>query len=390
VDVGDSRELPPEAIWYLTHLDRALPKGGAVVREHPKIAATAQRVLELWRDGEKSVVFCFYVATGRALRAHISHAIEEYLLREAARQLRIDVAERDRVAAEVERLSLRFFDPDAPVTKAATATVQDLFSNFDLSNGERVQAVDVVLRFLRTPSFLVRYTNLAETNRVKAFQRALDKTDASGRSLRVKLEGFGQFLVDRIDEERAELLAALAAINTGAITTSADDSLLPGEDVDRREAILPKVRLANGGTSREARRRLMLTFNTPFFPEMLVSSAVMGEGVDLHHECRHTVHHDLDWNPSVLEQRTGRLDRLGSKAEITGLPIVVYEPFLEGTQDEKQFRVVKDRERWFNVVMGEKLELDERATERLAERVPLPAEAAEEIALRLEVHRGRG
>ena len=129
----------------------------------------------------------------------------------------------------------------------------------------------------------------------------------------------------------------------------------------------------------------MLTFNTPFFPEVLISSAVMGEGVDLHHECRHTVHHDLDWNPSVLEQRTGRLDRLGSKAEITGLPIVVYEPFLEGTQDEKQFRVVKDRERWFNVVMGEKLELDERSTERLAERVPLPAQAAEEIAMRLEV-----
>jgi hypothetical protein len=385
VEAEESRELPPEATWYLTHLDRALPRGGAVVRAHPKIAATARRVLDLWCEGEKSVVFCFYVATGRALRAHISHAIEEYLLQEAARQLRIDVSERERIAAEVERMSLRFFDPDAPVTKAATATVEDLFSNLDLGDVERAQAVDVALRFLRTPSFLVRYTNLAETNRVKAFERAIEKPDASGRSLRAKLEGFGRYLVDRIDEERAELLAALAAINTGVISTSADDLLLPGEDIDRREALLPNVRLANGGTSREARRRLMLTFNTPFFPEVLISSAVMGEGVDLHHECRHTIHHDLDWNPSVLEQRTGRLDRLGSKAEITGLPIVVYEPYLEGTQDEKQFRVVKDRERWFNVVMGEKLELDERSTERLADRVPLPAEAAAEIALRLQV-----
>jgi SNF2 family DNA or RNA helicase len=129
----------------------------------------------------------------------------------------------------------------------------------------------------------------------------------------------------------------------------------------------------------------MLTFNTPFFPEVLISSAVMGEGVDLHLECRHTIHHDLDWNPSVLEQRTGRLDRLGSKSELTGQPIVVYEPFLEGTQDERQYRVVKDRERWFNVVMGEKLELDERSTERLAERVELPEAAARELALRLEV-----
>ena len=67
----------------------------------------------------------------------------------------------------------------------------------------------------------------------------------------------------------------------------------------------------------------------------------MAEGVDLHLECRHVIHHDLDWNPSVLEQRTGRVDRLGSKGEVTGLPIDVYEPFLEATQDEKQFRVVQ-------------------------------------------------
>ena len=91
----------------------------------------------------------------------------------------------------------------------------------------------------------------------------------------------------------------------------------------------------------------------------------------------------------MLEQRTGRLDRLGSKAEVTKLPIVVYEPFLEATQDEKQYRVVKDRERWFNVVMGEKLELDEASTDRLAERVELPAEAAAELAFRLEVVRRR-
>ena len=87
----------------------------------------------------------------------------------------------------------------------------------------------------------------------------------------------------------------------------------------------------------------------------------------------------------MLEQRTGRLDRLGSKAELSALSIVVYEPFLEGTQDEKQFRVVKDRKRWFNVVMGESLQLDEWATGRLAKRVPLPPELARELSLRLEV-----
>ena len=29
----------------------------------------------------------------------------------------------------------------------------------------------------------------------------------------------------------------------------------------------------------------------------------------------HMIHHDLCWNPSNLEQRTGRIDRIGAKAE---------------------------------------------------------------------------
>lgn len=60
----------------------------------------------------------------------------------------------------------------------------------------------------------------------------------------------------------------------------------------------------------------------------------------------------MDWNPSSLEQRTGRIDRLGAKAERSGKSIRVYLPYVEGCQDEKLFRVVMDRERWFGVVMG--------------------------------------
>jgi superfamily II DNA/RNA helicase len=71
---------------------------------------------------------------------------------------------------------------------------------------------------------------------------------------------------------------------------------------------------------------LMLTFNTPFFPEVLIASSVMAEGVDLHQQYCHVIHHDLDWNPSTLEQRTGRVDRIGSKAEGVNLPVIIYEP----------------------------------------------------------------
>jgi hypothetical protein len=68
------------------------------------------------------------------------------------------------------------------------------------------------------------------------------------------------------------------------------------------------------------------------------------------------------------------------------MPIVVYEPFLEATQDEKQYRVVKDRERWFNVVMGERLELDEASTDRLAARIPPPDDLARALTLHLGIN----
>jgi SNF2 family DNA or RNA helicase len=96
----------------------------------------------------------------------------------------------------------------------------------------------------------------------------------------------------------------------------------------------------------------MRSFNTPFFPDIFVCSQVMGEGVDLHRYCRHVIHHDLDWNPSSIEQRTGRVDRLGCKAEGRH-PIPVYLPYLAGTADERQYRVMTDRESWVRIVMGQ-------------------------------------
>jgi hypothetical protein len=115
----------------------------------------------------------------------------------------------------------------------------------------------------------------------------------------------------------------------------------------------------------------MRTFNTPFFPDVLVCSEVMGEGVDLHRFCRHVIHHDLAWNPSDIEQRTGRIDRLGCKAEGRHA-IVSYLPYLGGAADERQFRVMRDREQWFQVVMGQQAVADLITAETVEASSPLP------------------
>lgn len=373
--------------WYLDKLEAALPlKDHHNSAAHPKISATVKRVLAAWQEGEKVLVFCHYVATGRVLRQVISGFIEDEIIRRGAGKLGCKPAE---ASAQLERIGKRFFDVDSSIRQACDAELVDILGCYAGLLPHAALLQEITRRYLRTPSFLVRFFPLAADNLDKAAVRqAFASGDGSGRSLRDVLHDFFDFLENRcVAEERTRYLEAIRSTQTGTITGQEAQATF-GDDERQgaaTERLLPNVRLVNGAVKQETRQRLMLTFNSPFFPEVLIASSVMAEGVDLHRFCRYVIHHDLCWNPSTLEQRTGRVDRIGAKMERCGQPIRVYLPYLAETQDEKMYRVVMDRERWFNVVMGEKFKVDARTTEKLARRVPLPASVAQELAFRLEV-----
>jgi hypothetical protein len=386
VSSASALEVSPQLRWYLDRIASALPddttEGWAA---HPKIAATVDRVRELWCNGEKALVFCFYVETGRALRSHISRVLREEILSRAATSLSMEGAADEDVLAALDRIGERLLRSTSRGYGAFRAEIRSLAGNLDEAMQEQV--AEIVTRFMRTPSFLVRFVDLSRSASVSDLLAGLERPDLSGATLADRVRAFASMLEQLVDIESEELVGALTGIQTGSISSTAED-FDPSERARHREVMLPNVRLANGGVRQDTRRRLMLAFNTPFFPEVLVASSVMAEGVDLHRDCRHIIHHDLDWNPSTLEQRTGRVDRIGSKAERTRLPVVIYEPYLAGTHDEKMFRVVKDRERWFGVVMGEAPTADERATEQQASRVPLPLALAEQLTMDLSLHAG--
>lgn len=387
----DSGELPvsTEAMrWYLDKLERLIPRGDAEAsRTHPKIAATVDRALALWRAGEKVVVFCHYIATGRVLRQRISEAVSHDIRVTGARKLNCPSHE---VYEHIERIGKRFFDEDSPIRQACDEAATRLLDYFPALSEYHDDLIDIVRRNIRTPSFLVRYFPLGEQLDAEAMKAALQTTDDSGLSLENLLRDFFEFLVSHCGEEdRRRYIEAVKAIQTGAhfgrdTSRAFTDDELQGE---QPEMLVPNVRLVNGTTKPDTRQRLMLTFNTPFYPEILVTSNVLAEGVDLHLNCRYVIHHDLCWNPSTLEQRTGRIDRIGAKAERCGRPIHIYLPYIAETQDEKMYRVVMDRERWFSVVMGENYKVDAKTVEKLASRIPLPVAAAENLAFRLEVSR---
>ncbi len=386
-DLGGGRDTAvtdsPQLKWYLDRIATALPTSDvAGWASHPKVAATVKRVLELWCAGEKTLVFCFYVETGRALRAHISRALRDEIVARAATALSMDPADDTAVLEAVDRIAERLLRADTRGFDAFRGRVRALAANLDHATQEQV--ADVVIRFMRTPSFLVRFVDLSLDASVDDLLAGLDRLDTSGTTLAERVEVFAAAFGQKVDLEREELLAALNGIQTGGIRSTAED-FDPSELTRNRDVLLPNVRLANGPVKRETRRRLMLTFNSPFFPEVLIASSVMAEGVDLQKDCRQVIHHDLDWNPSTLEQRTGRVDRIGSKAEAVHLPVVIYEPYLAGTHDEKMYRVVKDRERWFGVVMGETPESGELATERQEARIPLPIALGETLTMNLSL-----
>ena len=380
-------ESSGELDWYMARLEECVPRDDASASmSHPKIMATAKRVVHSWLQGEKTLVFCHFVATGKALRRAISHAIRQEITRLGAEKL---ACSETQVIETLTRLGDRFYKKGSPIRRACDEQINSLIGRFPCLADHQEQILEATRRMVRTPTFLIRFFPLKDGRlREEDMAEALRRSDQSGMTLEQLLCNFFTFLQDRCDESgRKAFIHAIGGIQTGTHTSATADSVylegeLQGENVN---VLMPNVRLVNGTTPQDSRQKLMLAFNTPFYPDVLVASSVMAEGVDLHLNCRHVIHHDLCWNPSTLEQRTGRVDRVGAKAEHCGQSIHVYLPFLSATQDEKMYRVVTDRERWFSVVMGDKFDPSEQNTDKLARRVPLPESAARQLALRLEV-----
>lgn len=118
------------------------------------------------------------------------------------------------------------------------------------------------------------------------------------------------------------------------------------------------ARLMFGKTKPATRRFLQLAFNRRHgHPKVLVAQSVVGrEGLNLHKACRTVVLLHPEWNPGVVEQQIGRVDRLGSLWERTlddaitrGIPgnelprIEIRPVIFQGTYDEKNWQVLRDR-----------------------------------------------
>lgn len=81
---------------------------------------------------------------------------------------------------------------------------------------------------------------------------------------------------------------------------------------------------------------------------VLLSTEVGGEGLDMQF-CDTIVNYDLPWNPMVVEQRIGRIDRIGQKSEI----IHIYNMLVKGTVQEKIHSRLQSRIEEFRRTIGD-------------------------------------
>lgn len=102
------------------------------------------------------------------------------------------------------------------------------------------------------------------------------------------------------------------------------------------------------GNMQESKQDLINEFRERPELRVLVSTEVAAEGVDLQFS-RLLINYDLPWNPMRVEQRIGRIDRLGQKAKV----IYIWNLFYKETIDERILGRLLTRLKVFEEALGE-------------------------------------
>jgi len=150
-----------------------------------------------------------------------------------------------------------------------------------------------------------------------------------------------------------------------------------------------------GGMFGGVNATMVRQFRMPGYPLILVTTDVLQEGEDLHTFCSNIIHYGISWTPSAMEQRTGRVDRIGSLAyrRLDNLPVrahpdkllQVYYPYLADTVEVLQVERVFERMNRF-VRMIHHTTSEEQVDSRLDTRAEFARTRArvEQITTRLE------
>jgi superfamily II DNA or RNA helicase len=369
------------AEWWLNAIGQAFNQGDESLFDHPAIKKAVETIEKETQRGEKVLVFGRFT---RPLRALVDLLNAREMLRriqnkEPWPQAKVH-GDRDGDAENSEWLAVR-------------AAHRQLISPLQLETLDETLRISYERERQRREDFRERL--IPEIERgwqgqnagahfksiFDAFRRSVDVGTPGERVEQNSLALVARAMMELLESPDAEaseyastfcqLIEAVCDKDDGDDDDHEIDESKAAELWDQIEARLREeytrtqggfARLMYGGTSPESRRMIQLAFNRArSFPRVLVAQSLVGrEGLNLHKSCRIVVLLHPEWNPGVVEQQIGRVDRVDSrwcnelkKALNSGTPadqlprIEVRPVIFRGTYDEHNWKVL--RERWDNL-----------------------------------------
>ncbi len=131
-----------------------------------------------------------------------------------------------------------------------------------------------------------------------------------------------------------------------------------------------------GGDDKDA---ILRAFKADTGPQVLLSSEVGSEGVDLQFSAL-LVNYDLPWNPMKIEQRIGRIDRLGQQSD----KILIWNLMYANTIDERIYDRLLMRLDIFRQALGSMESIIGRVIKKMTKELFSHQLSPEEETLRIE------
>ena len=140
-----------------------------------------------------------------------------------------------------------------------------------------------------------------------------------------------------------------------------------------RQTLSVPCAVLHGGLTRDERRVALEDFQRGRRTILLATDAG-GEGLNLHQGCRVVINLELPWNPMRLEQRIGRVDRIGQQRRVHAFNLVARDTGEMQVFERLKMRVARARQ---DIGAADPLETMPEDDEQAAARLVMAAAAAD-------------
>jgi superfamily II DNA or RNA helicase len=280
---------------------------------------------------------------------------------------------------QAHRWDVRLSDVERQALEAVEAFVRDGYARADRTHDQATGFVMVIFQKLMASS--IRALRMSLSRRAERLRRAAGAPSVPRRARaaiaeiedRLEQDQYISALLDEVtvaDAEEAEELERLVAVLDQVPCDSKADTLLaglrelehhePGAQVllftefrETQEYLRHRVAeigwdvyLFHGQMKPTAKDAAVEAFRASAGPSILLSTEAGGEGRNFQF-CHLLVNYDLPWNPMRVEQRIGRLDRIGQASVVQ-----VFNFWVQGTVEERVLDVLERRINVFEETVG--------------------------------------